>query len=86
MGLTLISVKTLKEYNKKLTELENSKAEIMKDVPSFLGGGYNYYGSQIDILGIDNLDDADFISEPYDRDEAYRSGMDDYFSTFLSDL
>ena len=86
LGLKLISVRWLKERGRKLKKLETAKADIMKDLPDFLGGRYSYYEPADDILHVEGLEDDDFITEPYDRDEAYRSGIDDLFSTFQSDL
>jgi len=85
MGLELISVRWLKERNRKLKKLETAKANIMKELPYFIGG-YYYSNESDDMLHVNELDDDSFITEPYDRDCAYVEGISEYFETFKGEI
>lgn len=68
LGLELMPIKRLKELFK---ELEDMGAGFITD--------YSYR-----INALNELKDEDFISTPFDRDDAYRLGID--YNTFETDL
>ena len=87
-GLVLISVKTLKDIDKRLKWISESKLAVLKELPYFLGEPLSYRDSidSLDNYGIDKIPDDYYISEPYDRDEAYRRNFCDSYGTFATDL
>ena len=87
-GLQLVSVKDIKAKLAKIDQKKKEIAQIQKDLGDmglyFMREDYGYTSYSVHYLEMAGLEDEDYITEPFDRDEAYMAGIK--FNVFEGDL